>query len=101
MLTELAALADADTVIIDSLKDAALNLADDETGSGWNRARQMCIQAGVELVELHHPRKAQGDNKKPSKLEDLYGQPVDHRRRRISHQPVGRSPATWSSSSPT
>ena len=73
MLAELAALADADTIIIDSLKDAALKLADDETGSGWNRARQMAIEAGAELVELHHPRKAQADNRKPSKLEDLYG----------------------------
>ena len=73
MLTELAALADSDTIIIDSLKDAALKLADDETGSGWNRARQMAIEAGAELIELHHPRKAQSDNKKPSKLEDLYG----------------------------
>ncbi len=72
-LAELASQADADTIIIDSLKDAALKLADDETGSGWNRARQMAIEAGAELVELHHPRKAQGDNKKPSKLEDLYG----------------------------
>lgn len=34
MLTQLAALADADTIVIDSLKDAALRLADDETGSG-------------------------------------------------------------------
>lgn len=72
-LAELASQADADTIVIDSLKDAALKLADDETGSGWNRARQYAIEAGAELVELHHPRKAQGDNKKPSKLEDLYG----------------------------
>jgi hypothetical protein len=73
MLAELARIADADTVIVDSLKDAALKLSDDETGSGWNRARQMAIEAGAELAELHHPRKAQGDNRKPSKLEDLYG----------------------------
>jgi AAA domain len=73
MLAELAILADADTVVVDSLKDAALKLSDDETGSGWNRARQHVIQAGAELIELHHPRKAQSDNRKPSKLEDLYG----------------------------
>jgi AAA domain len=73
MLAELARLADADTIIVDSLKDAALKLSDDEAGSGWNRARQMAIEAGAELIELHHPRKAQSDNRKPSKLEDLYG----------------------------
>ena len=73
MLTTLAELADADTIVIDSLKDAALKLSDDETGSGWNRARQLAISAGSELIELTHPRKAQSDNKKPSKLEDLYG----------------------------
>src|SRR5258707_678223 len=73
MLTTLAELAGADTVVVDSLKDAALKLADDETGSGWNRARQLAIEAGTELIELHHPRKAQSDNKRPSKLEDLYG----------------------------
>jgi replicative DNA helicase len=65
--------ADADTCVIDSLKDAALKLSEDETGSGWNRARQLAIAGGAELIELHHPRKAQADNKRPSKLEDLYG----------------------------
>jgi replicative DNA helicase len=72
-LAELVAAAGADTCVIDSLKDAALKLSEDETGSGWNRARQLAIAAGAELIELHHPRKAQADNKKPSKLEDLYG----------------------------
>jgi replicative DNA helicase len=73
VLAELAREADADTIVIDSLKDAALKLADDETGSGWNRARQLAIGGGAELIELHHPRKAQAENRKPSKLEDLYG----------------------------
>jgi hypothetical protein len=73
ILAGIAREADADTIVIDSLKDAAVKLADDETGSGWNRARQIAIGAGAELIELHHPRKAQADNKKPSKLEDLYG----------------------------
>ena len=73
MLATLAELADADTVVVDSLKDAALKLAEDETGSGGTGHRQIAIGAGTELIELHHPRKAQSDNKKPSKLEDLYG----------------------------
>jgi GTPase SAR1 family protein len=76
MLADLARVAGAapgGTVVVDSLKDAALKLTDDETGSGWNRARQNVIQAGAELIELHHPRKAQSDNRRPAKLEDLYG----------------------------
>jgi hypothetical protein len=73
MLTHLCQLADADTCVIDSLKDAALKLTDDEAGSGWNRARQLAIEAGTQLVELHHPRKGQEGNRKPSKLDDLYG----------------------------
>lgn len=73
MLAELCLLAGADTCVIDSLKDAALKLSEDETGSGWNQARQIAIEAGTQLLELHHPRKSQEGNKKPSKLEDLYG----------------------------
>ena len=73
MLTELCLLAGADTCIVDSLKDAALKLSEDEAGSGWNQARQLAIEAGTQLLELHHPRKSQEGNKKPSKLEDLYG----------------------------
>jgi replicative DNA helicase len=73
MLLRLCRLADADTVIVDSLKDAALKLSDDETGSGWNRARQLVTAARVEILELHHPRKEQADNKRPAALADLYG----------------------------
>jgi hypothetical protein len=73
MLALLAEAADADTVIIDSTKDAAVKLSDDETGAGWNRARQVAIAAGAQVAELAHPRKPQADNKKPTKLEDVYG----------------------------
>jgi AAA domain len=54
VLAEMCEAADADTVIIDSLKDAAIGLSDDEVGAGWNRARQGALVAGVEVVELHH-----------------------------------------------
>ena len=73
MLRHLCMLAGADTCLIDSLKDAALKLSDDEAGAGWNQARQLAIEAGTEVVELHHPRKGQEANRKPSKLDDLYG----------------------------
>jgi hypothetical protein len=63
----------ADTVIIDSLKDVAYDLVDHGTGSRVNAAYQHCVRAGVEVLVLHHPRKATGDNKKPSKIDDIYG----------------------------
>lgn len=65
--------ADADTVIVDSLKDAAIGLSDDAVGAGYNRARQGALAAGIQVMELHHQRKANGDNKTPSKLDDVYG----------------------------
>lgn len=74
MLSQLCQYADADTCIIDSLKDAAIPLSDDAVGAGWNRARQAAIVAGVELLELHHPRKPMmQDANKPPELADLYG----------------------------
>jgi len=65
--------AGADTVVVDSLKDAVVKLSDDESGGGYNRARQRALVEGVEVIELHHQRKSSGDNKKPSKLDDVYG----------------------------
>ena len=74
MLARLCTLADADTCIVDSLKDAAIPLTDDATGAGWNRARQQAIVQGTELVELHHPRKPdQASVSKPPELADFYG----------------------------
>ena len=64
---------EVDTVFVDSLKDVAVGLADDETGSNVNAEHQRLIAAGIELVPLHHQRKASGDNKKPKKLDDVYG----------------------------
>jgi len=72
-LAELCRQAAADTVVVDSIKDAALGLASDEVGAGYNNARQRALAAGVEVLELHHQRKASGDNKRPDKLADVYG----------------------------
>ncbi|WP_193608265.1 AAA family ATPase [Nocardioides lijunqiniae] len=67
----------ADTVVVDSLKDAALGLSNDEVGAGYNRARQLCLANGVEVFELHHMKKQGGSGSgkatKPTKLEDVYG----------------------------
>lgn len=74
VLTQLCEEAGADTCVVDSLKDAAVGLIDDEVGAMWNRARQHAIRAGVELVELHHLRKAPTGSKaaRPS-VDDAYG----------------------------
>ena len=64
--------AGADTVVLDSLKDVAIGLSDDEVGAGVNRAVQLCVAEGVEVLALHHQRKGQGGTK-PRTLEDVYG----------------------------
>jgi hypothetical protein len=65
--------AGADTLIVDSIKDAAIGLSGDEVGAGYNRARQAVIAEGVEMLELHHQRKAGSDNAKPNSISDVYG----------------------------
>jgi replicative DNA helicase len=72
----LAALAtehDAGTIVLDSLKDVASALSEDDGGSGVNRAAQMVVAAGVELLILHHQRKRQQGGGKPRTLDDVYG----------------------------
>jgi hypothetical protein len=74
ILTRLCEQADADTAILDSLKDAAIGLTDDEVGAGYNRARQHATVNGVQLAELHHIRKApNGKQAGTVELDDLYG----------------------------
>ncbi|WCB92295.1 DNA helicase [Baekduia alba] len=62
-----------DTVIIDSLKDIASPLTSDEVGSAVKACMAALNEAGIEVCALHHQRKANGDNKNPDKLEDVYG----------------------------
>lgn len=69
-LGELCAAAEADSVVVDSLKDAG-SVVDDEGGTGWNAARQRALVAGIAVLELHHPRKSDGDS--PPPLENAYG----------------------------
>jgi replicative DNA helicase len=71
-LAYLCAQAGADTVILDSLKDMAVGISDDEVGSGINQAIQMAIAADIEVLTLHHQRKGQSGTK-PKTLEDVYG----------------------------
>jgi replicative DNA helicase len=62
-----------DVVIIDSLKDVAADLPNDATGDGVNRAFQTCVAEGIDVVALHHQRKAQNGGGKPNGLSDVYG----------------------------
>ena len=64
---------DCDTAVVDCLKDVAPNLSSEETGQAVNTAMQACMAAGIELTILHHQRKAQGENKRPNTLADIYG----------------------------
>lgn len=61
-----------DVVVVDSLKDAAVKMTDDEVGGNVNRALQMCAAADIDVLVLHHQRKGQG-GQKPTSLEDVYG----------------------------
>jgi replicative DNA helicase len=61
------------TVIIDSLKDVAVDLTKDETGSRVNLAFQNVLALDVELAIGHHQRKGQQGGGRPKALEDVYG----------------------------
>lgn len=66
--------AEAETVFVDSLKDAAVGLSDDEVGAGYNRARQLVLAAGIQVVEVHHNRKAlSGAKAAHPSIDDVYG----------------------------
>ena len=73
VLVSLAKLAGADTVIVDSIKDAAIGLSSDEVGAAYNQARQMVLAAGIQMMELHHLVKRGPNGAKPTQLADVYG----------------------------
>lgn len=64
---------DVSDVAVDSLKDLAPKLADDETANRVNLARQELLARGIELIEGHHQRKEQRGMGKPKALADVYG----------------------------
>jgi hypothetical protein len=61
------------TVCADSTKDVASKLSTDEVGGAINRALGALVAEGIETVANHHQRKASSENKKPTKLDDVYG----------------------------
>jgi replicative DNA helicase len=71
-LLDIVQTAGAGSVFIDSYKDAAVKITDDEVGGNLNRAVQYVLRDGIEVQGLHHQRKGQGGSK-PTTLEDVYG----------------------------
>lgn len=63
----------ADTLIIDSIKDAAVGLSADDVGAMYNRARQIVLQLGIQVLELHHTRKQGSNGGEPNTIDDIYG----------------------------
>lgn len=73
-LANLAQSLEATDIVIDSLKDIAVDLSKDETGSRVNIAFQEIVARGIELCPLHHQRKEGRDGAgKPKRLADVYG----------------------------
>ncbi|QXU52168.1 bifunctional DNA primase/polymerase [Rhodococcus sp. LW-XY12] len=64
-----------DRLIVDSIKDAAIGLSEDAVGAGYNRARQIVLAAGIDMLELHHMTKRSGDGSgtPPKSLADVFG----------------------------
>lgn len=75
LLIEMAHHADADVIVIDSLKDLVPGLTDDTVGSAVNTALQHAIAAGVQVLVLHHTRKHGNDSsdRKVRSVDDIYG----------------------------
>lgn len=73
ILAAMCAQAGADTVVLDSLKDAAVGLSDDQVGAGYNRARQLALREGVQVLELHHVVKRGANGAAPNTIADIYG----------------------------
>ncbi|MET8473962.1 DnaB-like helicase N-terminal domain-containing protein [Streptomyces sp. NPDC006422] len=75
LLADLAAAHQADTIVIDSLKDAASTMVDDSLAVSFHNARMRALRGGVEILELHHQRKATADaprGQRPA-LDQVYG----------------------------
>lgn len=72
-LRDLAIAEGAGTVIIDSLKDVASPLSEDRVGGSVKAALTALTESGIEVCALHHQRKGQAENKRPTKLDDVYG----------------------------
>lgn len=73
LLAQMADYYGAGIVFVDSLKDAAVGLKEDEVGARYNRARQHLVAQGVELAELHHSTKANTQGASPTSIDRVFG----------------------------
>jgi replicative DNA helicase len=73
VLAEMAEHHGADTIIVDSIKDAIRKVSDDECGNAYNRARQAALAEGFQLLELHHNRKGQAGAAREENIDAIYG----------------------------
>lgn len=73
MLLEIALAVGASVIIVDSVKDVALRLSEDGTGGAYNRARQLVLANGIEMIELHHQKKTGSAGGAPDSINDVYG----------------------------
>jgi replicative DNA helicase len=66
---------DIGVVVVDSLKDLAVGLADDATGAAVNIGLQAVLASGRQLLVLHHDRKLSEDARpgKARTLDSVYG----------------------------
>ena len=60
-------------VVLDSIKDLIAKISTDEAGGAYNDAVQLCIVNGIQVLSLHHPRKAPADGRSSLALDDVYG----------------------------
>ena len=60
-------------VVVDSVKDLATGISDDKVGAALNSAWQELIARGVELLLLHHERKAGQNSAREPRLDNVYG----------------------------
>lgn len=75
MLVDLAHQAGADTIVLDSLKDMAIKLSDDEVGAAVNQGIQRAVAEGIDVLALHHYRKRDQTHggKEPTSVDEMYG----------------------------
>lgn len=64
---------DVSAVVVDSVKDLAAGISKDEIGSALNLAWQELIASEVDLMLLHHGRKAQQGAQRGKTIDDIYG----------------------------
>ncbi|MEB3367394.1 AAA family ATPase [Saccharopolyspora mangrovi] len=70
----LAEQAGADTIVVDSIKDAAVGLVESKSAGHYNRARQTALAAGIEVLEIAHPRKrGGGEHRGAGSIDDIHG----------------------------